>query len=514
MNRRMDMHNVREVLRLVNEGKLSTRQIARSCQCSPTTVAAIAERYQSQHLDWPMISQMDDAELEAKLYPQEVNSSKKPLPDYEYIHKELMRKGVTLQLLWQEYKDKYPEGVQYTQFCDHYLKWRKLRNLSMHQIHRAGEKVFVDWAGLTHYIIDADTGERREVYFFVAALGASDLLYTEPFLSMELPAWINAHVNAFAYFGGTPEIIVPDNTKTAVKKPSYYEPEIHPTYREMAAHYGCVVIPARVRKPKDKAPAENGVQLVERWIIARIRNQTFFSLHDLKQSVKSLLEEANNKPFQKREGSRKSLFHEVEEAALKPLPVQPYQYALWKKAKVNIDYCVEFEGNYYSVPYQLVKQPVEIRATYHTVEIIHKGKRISSFPRQQANKHIWKIEPSHMPPNHQKVSEWTPERIVKWASTVGPYTASLVTRIMASKEHAELGFRSCMGIIRLSKVYSSQRVENASKRALAYGAISYHSMVSILEKGLDHLAVEEETEISPIMHENLRGIEYFSRGVN
>ena len=508
------MRNVREVLRLVNEGELSIRQIARSCQCSPTTVTAIKERYQNQQLDWPMISKMDDAELEAKLYPQEVNSSKKPLPDYEYIHRELMKKGVTLQLLWQEYKDRYKDGVQYTQFCDHYLKWRQLRNLSMHQIHRAGEKIFVDWAGLTHCVMDPRTGEKRDVYFFVAALGASGLLYTEPFFSMELPAWISAHINAFAYFGGTTEIIVPDNTKTAVKKPSFYEPEIHATYREMALHYGCTIIPARVRKPKDKALVENGVQLVERWIIARIRNQTFFSLSDMKQSVKSLLEEANNKPFQKREGSRRSLFYEIEKAALRPLPLQSYQFAIWKKAKVNIDYCVEFEGNYYSVPYQLVKQPVEIRATYRTVEILHKGKRVSSFPRQQPNKHIWKIESGHMPPNHQKVAEWTPERVIKWASSVGPYTSKLASRIMASKEHPELGFRACMGIIRLSKVYSPQRVENASKRALAYGAISYSSMVSILEKGLDQIAVEEEPDIEPVIHENIRGIGYFSKEVN
>ncbi|NSW93002.1 MAG: transposase, partial [Firmicutes bacterium] len=235
---------------------------------------------------------------------------------------------------------------------------------------------------------------------------------------------------------------------------------------------------------------------------------------DLKQVVKSLLEEANNRPFQKREGCRKSLFHEVEKAALKPLPNKPYQYAIWKKAKVNIDYHVEFEGNYYSTPYQLVKQPVEIRATYSTVEIIHKGKRVSSFPRQQANKHIWKTEPEHMPPNHQKVTEWTPERITKWASSIGPYTSSLVTRIMASKEHPELGYRSCMGIIRLAKVYSPQRVENASKRALAYGATSYHSMVSILEKGLDHLDIEEEADVPPILHENIRGMKYFSKEVN
>ena len=250
------MQNIREILRLIHEGNLSNRQIAKSCHCSPTTIGAIIARYQEKNLTWPEVLQMDDTELESKLYPQEINSSKRPLPDYDYIHKELMRKGVTLLLLWQEYKEKNPDGVQYTQFCDHYLTWRKLRNISMHQIHRAGEKMFVDWAGLTGSIVDRETGEIKPVYFFVAVLGASKLFYTEPFLSMDLFCWIQGHVHAFEYFGGSTEIIVPDNTKTGVKKPCYYEPEINPTYLEMAKYYGAAVIPARIRKPKDKSPVE------------------------------------------------------------------------------------------------------------------------------------------------------------------------------------------------------------------------------------------------------------------
>lgn len=346
MNRRINMRSIKEILRLVHEGNLSIRQIAKSCNCSPTTITAIIERYKNANIPYLAIKTMDDAELEAKLYPQEINSSKKSLPDMDYIHKELKRKGVTLQLLWQEYKEAYPDGLMYSQFCDHYLKWRKLRNISMHQIHRAGEKTFIDWAGATMSVTDPATGESMDAYLFIGVLGASDLIYTEASLSQDLECWIGAHVRMFEYFQGITEIIVPDNLKTGVKKPCYYEPEIHPTYLEMATHYGTVIVPARVRKPKDKPLAENGVLIVERWIIAKLRNQIFFSLYDLNKAIREELELINNKPFQKMEGSRRILYETIDKPALKPLPVMPYEYAVWKKATVNIDYHVEYEGNY------------------------------------------------------------------------------------------------------------------------------------------------------------------------
>lgn len=508
------MQNIREILRLIHEGNLSNRQIAKSCHCSPTTIGAIIARYQEKNLTWPEVLQMDDTELESKLYPQEINSSKRPLPDYDYIHKELMRKGVTLLLLWQEYKEKFPDGVQYTQFCDHYLTWRKLRNISMHQIHRAGEKMFVDWAGLTGSIVDRETGEIKPVYFFVAVLGASKLFYTEPFLSMDLFCWIQGHVHAFEYFGGSTEIIVPDNTKTGVKKPCYYEPEINPTYLEMAKYYGAAVIPARIRKPKDKSPVEKEVQDVERWIIAKLRNRTFFSLYELKQAVQELLEEANNRPFQKREGSRRTLFEAIEKSSLKPLPVESYEFAIWNRARVNVDYHLEFDKNYYSVPYQLVKQEVMVRATGKTIEIFHKHKRIASHARLSGKKYSYVTLPEHMPPHHRQFGEWTPERIVNWSKTVGPNTANLVQKIMTKKVHPEQAFRACMGIIRLSKSYTKQRVENASKRALTYGAISYQSILSILQKNLDLEVIPEQTQSQPLYHENIRGSHYYTGEAN
>lgn len=505
------MQNIREILRLIQEGNLSNRQIAKSCHCSPTTIEAIIARYQENQLTWPEVLKMDDSELESKLYPQEISSSKKPLPDYDYIHQELMRnKGVTLLLLWQEYKETYPEGVQYTQFCDHYLTWRKLRDISMHQIHRAGEKLFTDWAGLTGSVIDRETGEVQPAYFFVAVLGACKLFYTEPFLAMDLFPWTQGHIHAFEYFGGVTEIIVPDNTKTAVKKPCYYEPEINPTYLEMASHYGAVVIPARVRKPKDKSPVEKEVQDVERWIIAKLRNQTFFSLYELKQAVRLLLDEANNRPFQKREGSRRSLFKTIEKSALKPLPMEAYEFAIWSRARVNVDYHIEFDKNYYSVPYQLVKQEVMVRAAAMTVEILHKNKRVAAHVRVNGKKHVYTTLMEHMPPRHRQFGEWTPERIANWSRTVGPHTTGLVQAIMDRKLHPEQAFRACMGIIRLAKSYSKERVENASKRALTYGAISYQSVFSILQKNLDLNPLPEQIHSEPLFHENLRGSKYYT----
>lgn len=505
-----NMQNVREILRLVNEGKLSHRQIAKSFNCSPSTVSAIIERSQKQDLAWPELTQLNDSQLEAKLYPQEINSSKKLLPDYDYVHQELMKKGVTLQLLWQEYYEQHLDGLRYSQFCDHFLKWRELRNISMHQIHRAGEKMFVDWVGLTVPIFDPKNNECREASFFVAALGASNFLYTEPFLSQDIFAWITAHVNALQYFQGVPEIIVPDNLRTGVKKSCFYEPEINPTYLEMATHYGCVIIPARVRKPKDKSIGENGASLVERWIIAKLRHRKFFSLYELKEAVQLLIEETNNQPFQKREGSRRSLFETIEKPALKPLPATAYEYAEFKHARVNIDYHVEFENNFYSAPFQLVRQEVMLKVTFSMVHILHKGQRIASHVRLYGKKYHYSTVHDHMPLKHQKMTEWTPERIVNWANRIGPNTAKVVDHIMAHKLHPEQAYRACLGIIRLEKTYSGQRIENASRRAIAYQAFSYHSMVSILEKNLDLLSFEENPTSPLLQHSNLRGLKYYN----
>lgn len=514
MNRRIPVKKIKEILKLVNENSLSIRQIAKSCSCSPSTVTTIIERYEDTKLPWEAFKTLDEEEMESKLYPQEINSSKKQLPDWDYINKELKIKGVTLQLLWQEYKEAYPDGVMYSQFCDHYQKWRKLRNISMHQIHKAGEKCFVDWSGEPMYITDRNTGERKAAYIFIGVLGASDFIYAEAFSTEKLESWIIAHVNMFNYFQGVTKIIVPDNLKTGVKKPCFYEPEIHPTYLEMANHYGAAIIPARVRKPKDKPLAENGVLIAERWIIAKFRNQTFFSIFELNKTMKEAINDINDRPFQKMEGSRRSLYESIDKPALMPLPSKPYEFAIWKHARVNIDYHIEFEGKLYSVPYQLIGQEVDLRITEKGIEIIHKGKRVAVHSRLRGKNREYSTVPEHMPEKHKKAAEWTPERIIKWAKTVGPNTSELVTKMMKMYKHPEVAFRACMGIIRLSDKYTEQRVDNASYRALRNRTISYKSVESILKNGLDLVPQEEPKEIPPIRHSNIRGTEYYSQEVN
>ena len=509
------MKNVREILRLVNENNLSTRQIGISCNCSPTTVSTIIQRYNNSKLPWENFKTMGDSEMEAKLFPQEIKDSKKTLPDWDYVHKELKKKGVTLLLLWQEYKEKYPDGIMYSRFCDYYLNWRKLRNISMHQIHRAGEKVFVDWAGDTMKVTNPTTEAIEEAHIFIGVLGASDMIYTEAFSSEKLECWITAHVNMFKYFEGVPQIIVPDNLKTGVKKPSYYEPEIHPTYMELATHYGAAVIPARVRKPKDKPLAENGVLIAQRWIIAKLRNQVFFSFYDLNKNIKIILEDINNKPFQKMEGTRRSLFESIDKPALMPLPSDIYEFATWKHAKVNIDYHIEFEKKLYSVPFQLIGQEVDLRITEKVIEVLHKGKRITVHPRLRGPYREYSTMAEHMPVRHQKMVQWTPERIINWSRTIGPNTSELITKLMEMYKHPEVAFRACVGIIRLATKYTAERVENASNRALKCRAISYKSVESILKNGLDRIPIEDPTEAAPpIKHENIRGVAYFSREVN
>ncbi|MEW6439287.1 MAG: IS21 family transposase, partial [Pseudomonadota bacterium] len=391
------------------------------------------------------------------------------------IHRELRRKGVTLQLLWQEYKQDHPDGYQYSQFCEHYRRWRRTIDITMRQEHRAGEKLFVDWAGQTVGVVDSATGEIRQAYIFVAVLGASNYTYAEASWTQDLASWIAAHTRAFEFFGGTPAIIVPDNLTTGVSRPCRYEPDINPAYHDLAQHYGTVVIPARVRKPKDKAKVENGVLQVSRSILAELRNRTFFSLSELNQAIREGLETLNYRPFQKLEGSRYSHYISLDRPALKPLPTERYEFAQWKKARVNIDYHIEVDANYYSVPYQLIRRQVDVRLTSTTVEVLYKGKRVASHGRLY-DKGRYSTVFEHRPPAHQKYLQWTPERLINWANTIGPDTAQMVQTIMRRRPVPEQGFRSCLGLFRLGKRYSPERLEAACARALALGAYSYKSV--------------------------------------
>jgi len=455
---------------------------------------------------------MDDTALEQKLFPSATGTSKRNrnAPDWLEVHKELKRKSVTLALLWHEYKTDNPEGYQYSWFCRQYAEWVGTIDLVMRQEHRAGEKLFVDYAGQTMDITNRLTGEVKKAQIFVAVLGASNYTYAEATLSQGLPDWIDSHVRALNYFGGVPEVLVPDNLKSGVSKACFYEPDINPTYHDLATHYNTVVVPARVREPRDKAKAESGVQVVERWILAKLRNHTFFSLSELNEAISKLLEELNNKPFQKLPGSRRSMFEELDRPALKPLPSEQYLFAEWKKATVNIDYHLEVDGHYYSVPYQLVKKKVDVRITSATVECFYRNKRIAGHKRSDRKGYHTTLH-EHMPSRHQKYLEWSPERFLRWAQKIGPQTVVLTEKILSSRAYPQQAYRTLLGILRLGKSYSNERLEAACGRAVLIGATSYRSVESILKNGLDSKPVPEKEPSPPVCHRNIRGSQYYQK---
>jgi len=434
------------------------------------------------------------------------------MPAMGDLYQEMRRKGVTLQLLWYEYKQRHPEGYQYSYFCRQYRDYLKKLNPVMRFRHRAGEKMFVDFAGQMVDIVNGLTGEVSQAYVFVAVLGASSYTYAEAFPGEDLDSWITAHVHAFEFFGGTPQVVVPDNLKSGVTRPCFYEPDINPTYQDLARHYGIAVIPARVEKPRDKAKVENAVLVAERWILAALRNHTFFSIAELNKAIREKLTELNTRPMQVIKKTRRELFDTLDRPALRPLPGTPYEFAKWKKARVNIDYHVQVEHHYYSVPYQLAREEVEVRFTASTVEIFFKNSRVASHPRG-LNPGGFTTLTEHMPRRHQKYLDWTPSRIIQWAATNGPGTQSLVSAILDSRPHPEQGFRSCLGIMRLTKHYPPHRVEAACKRALGIKALSYRSVESILKKGLDQqlpLIPEPEPDPPPSpSHPNVRGPAYY-----
>lgn len=507
------MRKTREILRLRHELKLSQRQVAAAVNLSQTAVLSCLKRFESSGLAWPLPDGTTDEMLDAALYRQK---ARKPVeraqPDFAAVDEQLRsHRDTTLRLLWEEYRQAEPDGYSYSRFCALHEAWKASRDLVLRQEHKAGEKLFVDWAGAKIPVYDRHTGEAHEASVFVAVLGASSYTYAEATWAETSEDWIGAHVRAFGYIKGVPQIVVPDNLKTGVLSPCRYDPEINPAYREMAEHYGVGVVPARVRKPRDKAKAEAGVQVVQRWIVAALRHRRFFSLAEANEAIAELLERLNHRPFRRRQGSRWSVFLEVDLAALRPLPPTPFEPAVWKKARVNIDYHVEFDGSFYSVPYRLTRQPVEIRATASTVEIFRGGERVASHVRsRRANTAVTVSE--HRPKSHQAHLEWTPSRLIAWAAKTGPNTAALVERILESKPHPEMGYRSVLGLLRLSETYTPERMEKAAERALATGACSYKSVKSILARSLDTQPadVAAENPRSGVLHGNVRGSEYFA----
>lgn len=507
----VSMRKIRELLRLHFAVQLSQHQIAASLTLSVGVVNKYVRLATCAGLTWPLPADLDDdVVLKQTLVPPKEIAAKIQTLDFAAIQAALKQKGVTLQLLWEEYCPTVEKPYSYTHYCLLYRTWRDTQQYTLRQTHKAGEKVFVDYVGPTVDIIDAQTGEIRAAQIFVGVLGASNYTYAEATWDQRLPNWVASHVRMFEFFGGVPLLVVPDNLKSAVTRACRYEPDVNPTYADCIAYYGAAVLPTRPYKPKDKAKVENAVLVVERWILAKLRHHTFFGLHELNVAIRQLLQELNHRPFKKLPGSRHSQFEQLDQPALRPLPTQRYQLAEFKKARVHMDYHVELDGHYYSVPHTLVKREIEMRFTSSTVECFYQGKRVASHARYyQKGAHTTLTE--HMPKAHQKHLGWTPGRFMNWAIDIGPFTRDLVKHLLTNRPHPEQGFRSCVGLLNLSKRYGAVRLEQACKRALALGSPRRHSIASMLEKNLENAPLPPLSSQSLLLpvHDNIRGADYY-----
>jgi transposase len=473
------MRRVREILRL-KHGGASDRQIARSLSLARSTVAVTLERVGAAGLRWPLPATLTDRVLEAMLYAghgSQQGARRKAEPDWAYVHHELRRPGVTLMLLWEEYRQRQPDGYQYSRWCELYRAWEGRLSPTMRQAHPAGERMFVDYAGQTVDLIDRGTGEVRAAQIFVAAMGASNYTYAEATLTQSLPDWIGAHVRALAFMGGVPAQLVPDNPKVGVDRANWYEPGLNRTYLDLATHYRTAILPTRTRKPRDKAKVEVAVLVVERWILARLRNRRFFSLAELNRAIWELVADLNARPMRRLGVSRRDLFLELDQPALKELPAEPYQYAEWRARRVGLDYHVDIDGHYYSVPHRLIREQLDAGITERTIELFCKGERVAVHLRGGGRGRHTTI-PEHMPSAHRRYAEWTIERIRADAATIGTSTAKLVALILESRPHPEQGYRASIGILRLARHYGADRLEAACDRGLDIGARSYGSIQS------------------------------------
>jgi transposase len=513
------MRKLKEVLRLHSLG-LKQQQIARSCLIAQSTVHRYLKEAAAAGVSWPLPPDWDERRLEEVVSgapSPTVAWHKAGMPDFDAIRRQLQtHRNLTLQLAWEEYREDHHDGYSYSRFCELYRQWARKLDVVLRQEYRGGEKLFIDYAGDKIPIYNPRTGELDfQAPLFVAVLGASSYTFAEATRSQDLTCWIGSHIRVLDFIGGVPEVAIPDNTKTGVKHPCRYEPELNATYRELAEHYGFAVIPARPYKPRDKAKVEAGVQVAQRWIIAALRHRKFFQLADLNEAIGELLDRLNNRPFRKRpDASRTILFEQLDRPALKPLPAERYVIAIWKPVKPNIDYHVDIEQHYYSVPYQLVGQQLEARYTATTVEIFHRGVRVASHVRSFV-RYTATTLPDHRPKSHQAHLEWTPSRLINWAATVGPATAKVVQAILESKPHPEAGYRACLGILSLAKTFTTARLEAASQRALLLGIYSYQSLKSILKHSLDRQPMLElEGDRSGPSHDNVRGAEYYDQPPN
>jgi len=503
------MRKIRDVLRL-RAGGMSKRQIAASLSIGVTAAGDCVRRARRAGLSWPLPEDLSDEALERLLYPppQTTAKDRRSQPDWAAIHRELRRPGVTLQLLWEEHRSAHPDGYGYSRYCELFRAWEGRLSPTMRQLHVAGERMFVDYAGTTLEVVDGTTGEVRVCQLFVATLGASNYTYAEATFTQRLVDWIGSHVRALAFFGGVTAQIVCDNLRSGITKACFYEPAVNRTYAEMAAHYDTAIVPARPRKPRDKAKVEVAVQVATRWIIAKLRNRRFFSLAEINAAIAELVAQLNGRVTRHMGTSRRALFDEIERSALKKLPIEPYLYAEWKECRVGLDYHVEVERHYYSVPYALLRETVWVRIAARTVEIFHRGKRVAAHLRSSSNRRHTTVR-EHMPSSHRRYADWTPERIKRQAGEIGRNTATLVEIIMRERAHPEQGFRASVGIIRLVQSYGRDRLETACGRALEIGARSFTSVNSILKNNLDAKRSASATDGPSIAHPNIRGSSYF-----
>jgi len=511
------MRKIHTVLRLHFEAGLSRREIAQSQSIGYGTVANYLRRAQAAGLSWPLAPDVGERELMIALFPERgTHGAQKRFaePDYARLHVELKMVGMTKQLAWEEYRQIHSDdGYSYSQFCHRYLQWQDRQKRSMRQTHVAGEKAFVDYCGPTVPIVNQHTGEYINAQVFVAVLGASNLTFACAHASQKEADWIDAHIKAAEFFGGWTKLTIPDNLKSGVIKTHRYVPVLNSSYEQWADHYATAIIPARPYKPKDKAKAENAVLVVERWILARLRHHTFFSLGQLNAAIAELLTDLNNRPFKKLPGSRRSVFEQIEQHTLQPLPKQRYEYQHVHLAQVNIDYHIEYDKHYYSVPHRLVKTQVEIRATSHLLSIYAGGKRIACHQRSHyKGRHTTLKE--HMPQSHRHYADWSPERFEQWAGDIGSSTLHIVRSQLNKKRHPEQSFRSVMALLTLAKQYDRVRLERACQRAIAIGSPTRTSVLSILKNGIDNLPTEQQEELFNDDehlndHDNVRGAEYF-----
>jgi transposase len=506
---RLSMRSTREILRQKWVLSRSHREVAASLGVSVGVIAATLQRARQAGLDWAAVERLDELTLEAQLYGTR-GPARRPLPDPAYLHTERKKPGVTLELLHQEYLAQHPSGYQYTQFCDYYRRWCQARRLSMRQVHRAGEKLFVDYSGKKPTMVDSETGAVRAVELFVAVWGASNYTFAEATATQQIGDWLGSHVRAFEFFGGVPAVVVPDQLKTGVTGACRYEPAVQRSYDELGAHYGTVILPARPVHPRDKAKVEVGVLVAQRWILARMRDETHVGLGALNRRIRELLDELNQRVMRHYRMSRHALFVALDQPAVKPLPATRFAPGSWKWVRANIDYHVELEGHFYSVPFTLRQERLELRSTPTTIEIFHHGRRVAAHVRHFTRGRHTTI-PAHMPHSHQQHLEWTPARLLRWAGTLGPSVEALVTTMLGERAHPEQGYRSCLGLLRLGKQYGEARLDAACARALTGGARSYRHVHSILKTGLDRLSASSEPrgEQPSLLHDHVRGSHYY-----